>query len=93
MFDEEIPIITFKNINFINFGYKKNLIIGKVFDKNFQVKINNNFNNINFTLLNSGIKTEISFDENQKQDIKYGTFKSKILNTNFKSNFGYDSKL
>ena len=93
MFDEEIPIITFKNINFINFGYKKNLIIGKVFDKNFQVKINNNFNNINFTLLNSGIKTEISFDENQKQDIKYGTFKSKILNTNFKSNFEYDSRV
>lgn len=93
IFDEKIPVITLSNINFSNYGYNENLIKGKVFDKNFKVELNNNYRNINFELLNSGINANINFEENQAAGIKLGTFKSKILNANFKSNFKYDGKI
>ena len=91
--DGKIPVFTIDNIKFANYGYKENFITGEIFDKNFQGKINNNLNDINFKLIKSGIIIEINFDENQKEKIKNGTFKTKILNTNFKSNFEYDGKI
>ena len=90
--DEKIPVLTLDNIKFKNFGYNKNLIIGRVLGKNFKINIDENYKNINFKLLNSGIKVEINFDKNQKANLKSGTLKSKILNNNFKSNFEYDGK-
>ena len=91
--DGKIPVFTIDNIKFANYGYKENFITGKIFDKNFQGKINYNLNDINFKLIKSGIIIEINFDENQNEKIKNGTFKTKILNTNFKSNFEYDGKI
>ncbi len=91
--DGKIPVFTIDNIKFANYGYKENFITGEIFDKNFQGKINNNLNDINFKLIKSGIIIEINFDENQNEKIKNGTFKTKILNTNFKSNFEYDGKI
>ena len=85
-------MLTLDNINFANFGYNENLIRGRVLGKDFKIKINDNYNNINFNLLNSGIKAEINFDKNQKANSKFGTLRSKILNTKFKSNFEYDGK-
>ena len=90
--DEKIPVLTLDNIKFANFGYNKNLIIGRVLGKNFKIEIDDNYKNINFKLLNSGIKGEINIDKNQKANLKFGTLKSKILNTKFKSNFEYDGK-
>ena len=81
------------NIKFANFGYNKNLIIGKIFNKNFKVRIDNNFKDVNLKLINSGIKADIYFDQNQKESSKAGIIKLKILNTNFRSNFKYDSKV
>ena len=91
--DEKIPVITLGNINFFNYGHNKNLIKGKVFGKNFEVELKNNYRNINFELVNSGINANINFDENQSNGLKLGIFKSKILNYNFKSNFKYDGKI
>jgi len=90
--DEKKSLITVNNIRFANYGYNKNLIVGKIFNKNFKIYLDNNLKNINFELLNSGVKAYINFSENQKEDLKLGTFKSKILNTNFKTNFEYDGK-
>ena len=92
IFDEKFPVITLENIKFANFGYKENLIRGRVFGKNFQIKIDDNYKNINFKLLNSGINAEINFDKKQKTNFKLGVFRAKILNTNFKSSFEYDGK-
>ena len=92
IFDEKFPVITLENIKFANFGYKENLIRGRVFGKNFKIKIDDNYKNINFKLLNSGINAEINFDKKQKTNFKLGVFKAKILNTNFKSSFEYDGK-
>ena len=91
--DEKIPVLTLDNIKYKNFGYNKNLIRGRVLGKNFKIKIDDNYKNINFKLLNSGIKVDINFDKNQKNNLKFGTLRSKILNNNFKSNFEYDGKI
>ena len=90
--NQTFPIVTLENINFANFGARQNLIKGMVFDKNFKIDIDENFKKINFKLINSGIDININFDKNKKNNISQGTFKSKILNTNFKSSFEYDGK-
>jgi hypothetical protein len=92
MIDDNVAIITLNEIKFTNFGYNKNLIRGKIFDKNFEIKVGDNHKNFNLKLLNTGIKASINLEEDQTKNIKVGIFKSKILNTNFKSNFEYDGK-
>ena len=61
--------------------------------KNFKVEINDDYKNINLKLLNSGIYFDVNFEENEKENLKIGIFKSKILNSSFKSNFEYDGKV
>ena len=86
--NESKLVIKLKNVFFTNFGYKKNVITGKLFDKKFKVELEGNLKSIKFKLLNSGIIT--NFDLNKKK--KTGTFKSKILQTNLIFNFKYDTK-
>ena len=90
--NEKTPVLTLDNIKYANYGYNKNLIRGKVFGKNFKIDIDDNYKNIKFKLLNLGIGADINFNKNQKGDLKLGVLRSKILNTNFKSNFEYDGK-
>ena len=79
-------IIKLKSINFSNYGYKKNLVTGEVFENKFKTKLSNDYKNINFKLINSGINFDINY-EKEKENIYQGIFKSKILNTNIKFNF------
>ena len=88
--DGNKSILSFKNIKLSNYGYNKNLITGKVFKKNFKIKISNNFKNINFNLLKSGLKGEINFKDIKRGETIEGVFKSKILNTNLKFDFIYN---
>ena len=81
-------IIKLENISFSNFGYKKNSVEGKVFDKKFEAKLEDNLEFIEFKLLNSGIVTNLELNKKTKT----GTFKSKILNTNLKFDFEYDNE-
>ncbi len=83
----------FEEIKFKNFGYKKNLINGKIFDKKFEIKIANKFQNIYLKLFKSGFRAEINFNENKKINLIEGALQSKILNTNIKFNFDYDGKI
>ena len=78
-------MLVFENIFFSNFGYKKNFVEGKVFGKNFQVELGDNLRSIKLKILNSGINTDLDFNESKRK----GTFKSKILNTNLKFDFEY----
>ena len=91
--NENSPVITVNNIKFANYGYNKNLITGRVFNKNFEIDLEENYKKLNFELLSSGIKAYIDLNENQKENLKVGTFKTKILNSNFKTNFEYDGKV
>lgn len=86
-------VIKLDNMKFANYGYNENLLTGKIFEKNFAVDLDDNYKKLNFKLINSGINVEIKFDENQKENLKLGKFKAKILNTNFKSDFELDNKI
>ena len=81
-------ILRLENIFFSNFGYKKNSIEGKVFGKKFNAELEDNLKSIRFKLLNSGTSADLDLDKKTKK----GTFKSKILNTNLKFDFEYDSE-
>ena len=81
-------VVRLENIFFSNFGYKKNSIQGKIFDKKFETKFEDNLEFIEFKLMKSGVTTNLEFNEKKQK----GTLKSKILDTNFKFDFEYDSK-
>ena len=86
-------IIEIEKLKFANFGYKKNLVQGEIFEKKFKIKISNNLKNINFKILNSGLIVDVGFEENKNDEILSGVLKSKILNANLKFNFEYDGKI
>ncbi len=80
-------IIEIKRINFSNYGYKKNIIIGEIFQKKFKLKLNDNLSNINFKILETGITSIININ---KEGTSYiGDMKGKVLNSNYKFNFKY----
>ena len=85
-------LINLKKINFSNYGYKKNIIKGELFNKKFKISISDNYDIINFKLLKTGVSAEIKLNEIKKDSIINGVFKSKLLNSNLKFNFDYDSK-
>ena len=90
--DENKPIITFENLKFSNFGHNKNLITGRIFNKNFKAEINQDKKKMSFKLINSGINVDIDFDNTQAKNSVSGIFLSKILNTNIKFDFDYNGK-
>jgi len=83
-------VVSIEKVKFTNYGYKKNIIEGNIFGKRFKTKINNNYNDIKFKLLKSGITINIYLNDQISKDSINGVFKSKILNTNLKFNFIYD---
>ncbi len=91
--DKKIDLINLSNINLSNYGYKKNIVEGNIFNKKFIVNINENLNNISFKLLNTGISTTFKILENNKDEGLIGSLKGKILKSNFKLNFIYNDSL
>ena len=85
-------ILDLKKIYFSNHGYRKNKIIGEVFNKKFKIDLNDNLKEINFKLLNTGISAKLNiFEKNQISDLQ-GSFKGKILKSNLRFNFVFDKK-
>ncbi len=91
--DDTKSLILLENIGFTNFGYKKNIIEGSIFDKKFKTVISEDLNNINFKLLKSGLNINVDLDDKNNKDIINGVIKSKILNSNLKFDFSYDNDL
>ena len=89
---KDSPLINIKKIYFSNYGFKKNQIRGELFENKFKVLINDNFNSINFKLLDAGINADIIFNSDKKKPLISGLFKSKVLNSNLKFNFDYDGE-
>ena len=81
-------VVRLENIFFSNFGFKKNSIEGQIFGENFEAKLQDSLEFIEFKLLNSGIITNLELNKKTKT----GTFKSKILNTNLKFDFEYNNE-
>ena len=90
--DKKKQIISLKKINLSNYGYKKNKIQGEVFNKKFKIKLKDDFSNINFKLLNTGISANLNLFDKQKINEFIGEIRGKILNANLKLNFIYDLK-
>ena len=87
--DNTKSIVILENIKFSNYGSGSNLFTGKIFNKEFKIKVDKNYKNINLKLINSGVKTDINFIENNQPNSISGIFKTKILNKNIKFNFDY----
>ena len=90
--EKNTPIVKIDDLYFTNYGYKKNIISGKIFNKNFTLKLKNDFTKVHFDLINSGVSFVINLS-NDSFDKVEGTFKAKVLRSNFKSNFNYEANL
>ena len=84
-------IINIKDIRFSNYGYNKNVILGKVFKKDFKTVIDNDFKNLHFKILNAGITANMNLSQ-KNEDLISGTFKLNILNTKLKFDFDYENQ-
>jgi hypothetical protein len=91
-YDENSLLVSLENIKFTNFGFKKNIVVGNIFGKEFKAKVNKSLNKINFKIHKSGVNVDVSLDEKNEKNSINGEFKSKILNTNLKFDFIYDEK-
>ena len=91
IFYEEEFLIDLKGIKFSNYGYGKDLISGKIFNKKFKITLDDNFNKINLKLLNTGIIIDFNFNEIKKNSAK-GTIKARVLNSNLKFKFEYNNE-
>ena len=84
---KENSIIEIKKINFSNYGYKKNKITGEIFDEKFEAYLDNDNKDLDFEILDTGIKANFNFDEMNKTDSISGSSKISILNNYLKLNF------
>ena len=91
--DRNKKIIDLKNINFSNFGYKKNTITGEIFGKKFKIKLNSNLSKINFEILETGVSAILYVSETKLDSKNQLQLKGKILKSNFKLDVIYDESL
>jgi len=84
---KENSIIEIRKINFSNYGYKRNKIKGEIFDKKFETYLDNDNTNLDFQILNTGIKANFNFDKINETNSISGSSKISILNNYLKLNF------
>ena len=89
--DSNKKIIELKKINFYNYGYKKNNIKGKAFERKFIVDLEEDFQRIDFKIPKAGVEFQLRFFNGQ-QNLTNGNLKGKILNSNYKFNFNFDGR-
>ena len=87
--DSNKKIIELKNINFYNYGFKKNSIKGKAFERKFIVDLEEDFQQIGFKIPKAGIEFQISFF-NSHHNLINGNLKGKILNSNYKFDYNFN---
>jgi len=80
-----------EKINFSNYGYKKYKVSGKIFKKKFRAKLSNDKKNLNFKILNTGIKANFKFDEKSSLDSMSGSSKISFLDNYLKINFNLNN--
>ena len=81
-------LISLQNINFSNFGINRNKFFGKIFNKNFEVKIEDDLSFISIRVPDIDFLNEIEFKDFKKNSFQ-GNTKVKVLNTNLKFDFLY----
>ena len=89
IYEDKNHIIDLKKINISNYGFKKDIIEGEIFEKAFKINLIDKFSKINFKLLDTGISANLNLDKSAPSQFK-GIFKGKLLKSNFKLNFHFD---
>ena len=84
---EDKLLLKIKNINFSNYGYRKYKINGEIFDNKFKAHLRNNNKNLNFKILNTGIKANFKFNEKSSLDLISGSSKISLLKNYLKFDF------
>ena len=91
--DNDKNSVNLKNINFSNYGYKKNIIEGEIFKRRFEINFKDKLKNIKFKLLETGIYASLSLSEFINDQKFNGRLKGKILNSNFKLDFALEKNI
>ena len=60
-------IINFKKISFSNYGYKKNIIDGELFDKKFKIDLNDDLSSFKFKLFKTGLSAILDIQDKNKE--------------------------
>ena len=84
-------LVNLKEFFFSKNGYNKGILKGEIFGKKFKISTSDDHNKINFELLKTGIRGDIHLIESRNKLEKLGVFKSKLLNSNLKFDFIYDT--
>ena len=84
--DKNRPVIHFEEINFSNYGYKKNKINGLVFNKKFGIDFQNEFNKLNLKIPDIGVSSNINTFKDDNSELA-GSLQGKILKLNLKLDF------
>jgi len=88
---EDRSLFKIKKIDFSNYGYKKYKVNGEIFDKKFKAHLTNNNKNLNFKILNTGIKASFKFNEESSLDLMSGSSKITLLNNYLKFDFNLNN--
>ena len=83
-------ILEIKNIDFFNYGFKKNQIKGSIFERKFKIKIDKEKNDLKLKIFDSGISANFKFNNYKKSKPLSGTSKINILNNYFKLDYQID---
>ena len=84
-------LLYLKSIKFKNYGFKRNIIDGEIFDRRFKIKFSDKYKNLKFKLFNTGVSAEVDLENIEEGLVKKGKLKSKLLTSNLKLNFIYDN--
>ena len=91
--DNNNNVINLKKVNFLNYGYNKNIIYGEVFSRKFKINLKDDLENIYFKLQNTGVSASLNILDNEQSNEFKGSFKGKVLKSNFKFDFDYDDEV
>tara|TARA_B100001057_G_scaffold474814_1_gene540862 strand:- start:331 stop:1734 length:1404 start_codon:yes stop_codon:yes gene_type:complete len=90
--DGNNKLLDVSNINFSNHGFKKDRLIGEVFNRKFKIIIKDNFDLINILLTDVGLSATIDINKTSVVTPISGNVKVKLIQTNLKFNFEYDNE-
>ncbi len=80
-------VLEIKNINFSNYGFKKNKFRGIIFDKNFKISIDKEKKDLKFKILDTGISAYFKLSDYSKGQLLAGTSKIDVLSNYLKLNY------
>lgn len=85
-------ILKIRNINFSNYGFKKNKLKGLVFNKNFEINYNKEKKIFDFQIPEAGINANFKLSDYKKKQLLAGKSKIDILNNYLKLDYLINKK-